>query len=80
MSQIITPTIPIRIIEPHNLQDAVDMALTQQRIIEFSTNKTNAELRDILKKIDKKGCKFYKPDFFSDLVFVYTKELYEADI
>jgi len=50
------------------VQEAINKAVAENRVVRFISTKSNAELRKEI--VDLKGCKLMKPDKFSNDVAV----------
>jgi len=55
------------------VQEAINKAVAENRVVRFISTKSNAELRKEI--VDLKGCKLMKPDKFSNDVAVVPGHL-----
>lgn len=60
-------------------QEAVNKAIAENRPVRFICNMSNEEIRKALKGVDKKGCKFHKPDSTSKDVAVIPPGIEDFD-
>ena len=68
---------PVKYESITNLQTAINMAAAENRVVQFLSSKTNAELKKEI--LDKKGCKIMKPVKLADEVAVIPPSVTNFD-
>jgi len=59
------------------VQEAINKAVAEKRVVRFLSNKTNAQLKKEI--VDLKGCKLMKPDKNSSDVAVVPEHIHDFD-